>query len=82
MNQDSTRLYASDDRHNVIALDAALNLVWEVDVGSKILASIASSQDNNEVYAATEFDVIKIIDHGNFVFRVLFKYSSGNLKAK
>lgn len=64
MNHDSTRLYASDDRHKVIALDADLNLLWKLDVGSKVLASIAASQDNNEVYAATEFDIYKIIDQG------------------
>ena len=64
MNHDSTRLYASDDMNRVIALDSDLNFLWEVDLGSKVLASIAASQDNNELYAATEFDIFKIIDHG------------------
>ena len=64
MNHDSTRLYASDDMNKVIALDSDLNFLWEVDLGSKVLASIAASQDNNELYAATEFDIFKIIDHG------------------
>ena len=41
-----------------------MNFLWEVDLGSKVLASIAASQDNNELYAATEFDIFKIIDHG------------------
>ena len=66
MNHDSTRMYASDDRNKVIALDADLNFIWEIDLGSKVLASIATSQDNNEVYAATEFDIFKLIDHGCF----------------
>ena len=68
MNHDSSRLYASDDRNKVIALDRNLNLIWEVDVGSKILASIAASQDNNEIYAATEYDIFKLVDHGLCLF--------------
>ena len=81
MNHDSSRLYASDDRNKVIALDRNLNLIWEVDVGSKILASIAASQDNNEIYAATEYDIFKLVDHG-WCLSSLEKRMKPNFKIK
>jgi hypothetical protein len=59
------RLYVSDNAGNVIALDSALNEVWRVDVGEPLVGSITVSPDNNELYAVTASDVIKLIDNGD-----------------
>jgi hypothetical protein len=64
MSPDSTRMLVSDDNNNVIALDQDLNVIWTVDVGGQVAASVACSQDNREVYAVTKEDIIKIQDNG------------------
>jgi outer membrane protein assembly factor BamB len=55
----------SDDNGNVIMLDQDLNERWRIDVGSQVAASLAVSSDNDELYAVTRYDIIKLVDHGN-----------------
>jgi outer membrane protein assembly factor BamB len=61
----SDRIMVSDDNGYVIALTADLKESWRVDVGSQVAASVAISPDNNEIYAITKYDIIKIIDYGD-----------------
>jgi outer membrane protein assembly factor BamB len=60
----SDRVMLSDDNGNIFALDADLNELWRLDLGAQVVASVAVSVDNDEVYAVTKFDVFKIIDRG------------------
>ncbi|MBV1882764.1 MAG: hypothetical protein KUG82_14085 [Pseudomonadales bacterium] len=66
ISADSSRVLVSDSNNNVIALDAQLNELWRLDVGDQVAASVAISPDNNEIYAVTKADIIKIIDHGTY----------------
>lgn len=60
----------SDNLGHVIALASDLNKVWRVDIGEPLVGSISVSADNNELYAVSRSDVIKLIDEG----------ASGNLE--
>jgi hypothetical protein len=64
LSADGSRVYVSDNAANVIALDSDLNEVWRMDVGEPLVGSISVSPDNNELYAVTRNDVIKLIDNG------------------
>ena len=64
LNADGTRVYAADNFGNILAYDRDLNELWRLDVGRQVLASITVASDNNELYAVTLYDVIKIIDRG------------------
>jgi PQQ-like domain len=65
LSADGHRLYVSDNAGNVIALDSELNEVWRVDVGEPLVGSITVPPDNNELYAVTASDVIKLFDNGD-----------------
>ena len=54
----------SDDNNCVLAFDSNLKLLWKVDVGNQIAASIAYAADNREVYAVTKVAIFKIKDYG------------------
>jgi hypothetical protein len=65
LSADGSRVYESDNLGNVIALDSELNEVWRVDVGEPLVGSISVSPDNNELYAVTRSDVVKLVDNGD-----------------
>ncbi|MBW2940364.1 PQQ-binding-like beta-propeller repeat protein [Zhongshania aquimaris] len=66
LSQDGKRLVVSDEVGNVIALNAhTLVEDWRLNVGDQLVASVAISSDNNELYAVTKKDVFKLIDHGS-----------------
>ncbi len=65
ISEDGNRVYVSDNLGNVITLDSDLNELWRFDVGDPIVASVAVSPDNSEIYVVTQFDVFKLIDQGN-----------------
>ena len=65
LSADGSRVYESDNLGNVIALDSELNEVWRVDVGEPLVGSISVSPDNNELYAVTRSDVLKLVDNGD-----------------
>ena len=65
ISEDGNRVYVSDNLGNVITLDSDLNEIWRLDVGEPIVASVAVSPDNNEIYVVTQFDVFKLVDQGN-----------------
>jgi len=54
-------VYVSDDLNNVIALNAeTLEELWILDVYEQVAASLAVAADNNEIFAITQTNVIKI----------------------
>lgn len=65
ISEDGNRVYVSDNLGNVLTLDRDLNELWRFDVGDPILASVAVSPDNREIYVVTQFDVFKLVDEGN-----------------
>jgi outer membrane protein assembly factor BamB len=65
VSNDGQRLYITDDNGNVIALNRDLLEIWRMDVGEQVAASIAVSADNQELYAVTRKDVIKMFDRGD-----------------
>lgn len=65
VSNDGQSVYVSDDKGNVFALDHDLNKRWEHNVGDQVAASLAVSADNNEIYAVTRSDVIKLEDRGD-----------------
>jgi hypothetical protein len=64
LRSDDTRVYVADNFGNVIALDSECNELWTLDVGSQVTGSIAVASDNDELYASTQVDLIKIVDQG------------------
>ncbi|WP_457553826.1 hypothetical protein [Desulfobacula sp.] len=65
LSPDGTRLYTADNFGNVLAYDRDLNELWRLDINNKAMASISVASDNNELYAITLYDIIKIIDKGD-----------------
>jgi len=65
ISEDGDRVYVSDNLGNVITLDSDLNEIWRFDVGEPIVASVAVSPDNSELYVVTQFDIFKLVDQGN-----------------
>lgn len=64
VSADGATVVVSDDNGNVIALDAELKERWRVNVGSQVAASIAVSADDNEMFAVTRYDILKLVDRG------------------
>ena len=64
LRADGTRVYLGDNFGKLLAIDDSCNDVWEIDLGSQILGSVAVSVDNHEVYAATQLGISKVIDEG------------------
>ncbi len=73
LSADGTRVYEGDNFGKVLAVNAADGvLIWELDVGSQIFASISVASDRNELYLSTYDAVIKVEDkgdHGEEVWR-------------
>jgi hypothetical protein len=64
LSADGQRVYIGDSYNSVLAIDTQCQTVWSLDVGSQVVGSLAVSQDNHEIYAATGMSVIKLIDDG------------------
>lgn len=61
VSADSKKVLVSDDQSNVIAMDADdLSILWTVNVGEQVAASIAVAPNNDEFYAVTKTHIIKI----------------------
>jgi len=61
LSADGKVVYVSDDQTNVIALDTeTLETLWTLDVYEQVAASLAVAADNNELFAITKTNVIKI----------------------
>jgi hypothetical protein len=67
ISADSQRMYLSDDNHNVIALRADdLTLLWSINVGEQVAASIAVAPEGYDV----SFIFIYVCYRLKFVFYV------------
>jgi outer membrane protein assembly factor BamB len=65
LNQSGTRIYIGDNFGQLVAIDTSnCEEIWSVDVGGQIVTSLAVASDNGEIYAATFFNIIKVIDNG------------------
>ena len=49
----------------MIAFNDSCQKVWDVDMGTQLVASIALSSENGELYGATAKSIIKVVDHGS-----------------
>lgn len=65
LSGDGQRIYVGDSYHSLLAINTGCQTIWQLDVGSQIVGSVAVSQDNHEIYASTGLSVIKVIDEGN-----------------
>ena len=65
LTQDGLRVYTSDNFNNVLAYDRDLNEIWKLNVGEQVAASITVASENNELFAVTAGDLIKIKDTGS-----------------
>ncbi len=68
LSADGQKVYVSDNFGKLIAIDASDgsdgNIIWELDVGQQIFASISVASDNGELYCSTQDAIIKVIDNG------------------
>jgi hypothetical protein len=69
LRADGSRVYLGDGTGNLLAIDADCNEIWRIDVGEKLMASVAVSSDNGELYAVTATAVKKVVDHGDHATR-------------
>jgi len=65
VSADGKKVVVADDNGNVITLDAELSELWRVNVGSQVAASIAVAADNDEMFAVTRYDIVKLVDRGS-----------------
>ncbi len=64
LRADGERVYVGDSERSLLAYDRQCRELWRTDVGSQIVGSVGVSQDNDEIYAATGTQVIRIEDAG------------------
>jgi len=73
LNADGSRIYVGDSFGNLLAINTADGkILWTVDVGEQINASIAIASDNGELYAPTGKYIVKVEDkgdHGQLMWR-------------
>ena len=62
---DGKRIYVGDSFRKMIAFNDSCQKVWDVDMGTQLVASIALSSENGELYGATAKSIIKVVDHGS-----------------
>jgi hypothetical protein len=62
---DGERIYVGDSSGRLIAVGPDCERVWERDVQSQILGSVAVSSDNQELYVSTVSRIIKLFDRGS-----------------
>ena len=65
LRSDGTRNYFGDNLGTLFALDASCNEVWSLGMGSQIVGSVGVASDNNELYVATQTNVVQVIDEGS-----------------
>jgi outer membrane protein assembly factor BamB len=73
LNADGSRIYVGDSFGNLLAINTTDGkILWTVDVGEQINASIAIASDNGELYAPTQKYIVKVEDkgdHGELMWR-------------
>lgn len=66
MRTDGSRLYVSDRRDLLIALNNDLTDAWTLNMGDEITGSMSIASDNNEIYIGSPGGVFKVIDEGTY----------------
>ncbi len=62
---DGSRIYIGDNSGRLITIDAYTgSLLWQIEMGSQIVGSIAVASDNRELYVSTKLDIFKVVDQG------------------
>ena len=62
---DGKRIYVGDSFRKMLSFNDNCEKVWELDMGSQLVASIALSSENNELYGATAKSIVKVVDNGS-----------------
>jgi outer membrane protein assembly factor BamB len=66
MVTDGSRLYVSDRRDLLIALNNDCTDAWTLEMGDLITGSMSISSDNNEIYVGSPTGLFKVIDEGTY----------------
>ena len=62
---DGSRIYIGDNGGKLITIDASNgSVLWEIEIGSQIVGSIAVASDKSELYVSTKLDIFKVVDKG------------------
>jgi outer membrane protein assembly factor BamB len=66
ISADGKRVYVADAFGLVYAVNADTgNVIWSIDVKSKVQGSLVVSADNGEIFANTKTDIKKVFDRGD-----------------
>lgn len=66
LSRDGKRVYVADAFDSVYAIDTESGTkIWSVNVGAKVTGSLDVAADNNEIYANSRTEILKIIDQGD-----------------
>lgn len=67
VSADGKRIYIANAFDTVYAVDANNGeVIWSINVGNKVTGSLVVAADNNEVYANTKTDIVKLFDRGDY----------------
>ncbi|MES9991880.1 MAG: hypothetical protein ABW098_07995 [Candidatus Thiodiazotropha sp.] len=66
MVTDGARLFVSDRRDLLIALNNDCTDAWTLEMGDLITGSMSISSDNNEIYVGSPTGLFKVIDEGRY----------------
>jgi hypothetical protein len=66
MNTDGSRLYVSDRRDLLIAMNNDCTDAWTLEMGDIITGSMSISSDNHEIYVGSPTGLFKVIDEGTY----------------
>jgi hypothetical protein len=64
MRSDGSRLYVSDRRDLLIAMNNDCTDAWTLKMGDVITGSMSIASDNNEIYVGSHKGIFKVIDEG------------------
>lgn len=66
LSRDGKRVYVADAFDSVLAIDTETGeKIWSVNVGAKVTGSIDVAADNNEIFANSRTEILKIYDQGD-----------------
>ncbi|MCW8832198.1 MAG: PQQ-binding-like beta-propeller repeat protein, partial [Colwellia sp.] len=66
VSADGKRIYIANAFDTVYAVNASNGeVIWSIAVGNKVTGSLVVAADNNEVYANTKTDIVKLFDRGD-----------------
>lgn len=72
LSTDGQRIYVGDSEGKILALTPQCEVLWTLDLGEQISASIGVSPDDDELYTVSNRAVTKLVDrgeHGEIIWR-------------